>query len=506
MARSPEQLYSELLAHLRQVALLESCGAILGWDEQTCLPDGGSELRADQSALLAGLAHERATAPVVGELLGELTSRGWPADASSPERANLREIARSYRRATALPRRLVEELTKATSLSQKTWVAARKQRQFSLFLPDLERVIALRREVAQALARGECDPYDALIDEYEPAMTAADIAQLFAPLRRELVKLIGQIGQSGRQPPVEILTRHYPADAQRAFSFEAASEIGFNFEDGRLDVAAHPFCSGIGPGDCRLTTRYDTHHFPGAFFGTLHEAGHGIYEQGLNRGAWGTPLGSACSLGVHESQSRLWENLVGRSLAYWQRAFPKAQKMFPEALQGVSLDQFHAAINDVRPSFIRVESDEVTYNLHIMLRFELEQLLVSGELAPADLPGAWNERFQRDFGITPSHDSDGCLQDVHWSAGYLGYFPTYCLGNMIAAQLFDTARTQLGDLDAAFRAGEFQPLREWLNTQIHQHGKRWPTAELVQRVTGKPLSSEPLVRHLKERFGPLYGL
>jgi carboxypeptidase Taq len=209
---------------------------------------------------------------------------------------------------------------------------------------------------------------------------------------------------------------------------------------------------------------------------------------------------------VHESQSRLWENLVGRSLAYWQRAFPKAQKMFPEALQGVSLDQFHAAINDVRPSFIRVESDEVTYNLHIMLRFELEQLLVSGELAPADLPGAWNERFQRDFGITPSHDSDGCLQDVHWSAGYLGYFPTYCLGNMIAAQLFDTGRTQLGDLDAAFRAGEFQPLREWLNTQIHQHGKRWPTAELVQRVTGKPLSSEPLVRHLKERFGPLYGL
>ncbi|MFM8285281.1 MAG: carboxypeptidase M32 [Planctomycetaceae bacterium] len=506
MSRPPDELYSELLTHLRQVALLESCGAVLGWDEQTCLPAGGAELRSDQAALLAGLAHERATAPVVGELLGELESRGWPTDPNSPERANLREVARAYRRATALPRRLVEELSKTTSLSQQAWVQARKQRRFSLFLPHLERVVALRREAAQALARGQCDPYDALIDEYEAGVTAADIDRLFQPLRRELVALMGEIAQTSRRPPVEILARNYPIDAQREFSLQAATEIGFNFEEGRLDIAAHPFCSGIGPGDCRLTTRYDAHHFPGAFFGTLHEAGHGIYEQGLNRGAWGTPLGAACSLGVHESQSRMWENMVGRSRAFWERMFPRAQQVFPEALRDVSLADFHAAINDVRPSFIRVEADEVTYNLHIMLRFELEQLLVSGRLAPADLPGAWNERFQRDFGLTPAHDSEGCLQDVHWSAGYLGYFPTYCLGNMIAAQLFETARSQLGDLDAAFRAGEFRPLKEWLNTNIHTHGKRWPTAELVQRVTGKPLSPEPLVRHLRGRFGPLFGL
>jgi len=506
MTRSPDQVYSQLLTHLRQVALLGSCGAVLGLDEQTCLPPGGAELRSDQAALIAGLTHERATAPVVGELLDELESGGWPADPDAPERANLREIRHAYRRATAVPRRLVEELSKTTSLSQQAWVTARKQRQFAPFLPHLERVIALRREEAQCLSRGQCDPYDALIDEYESGMTATDIARLFDPLRRELVNLIGRIGRSAVRPSVEILSRNYPVEAQREFSLQAATEIGFNSAEGRLDIAAHPFCSGIGPGDCRLTTRYDAHHFPGAFFGTLHEAGHGIYEQGLNRAAWGTPLGAACSLGVHESQSRLWENLVGRSLAFWERAFPRAQQMFPAALAGVTLPQFHAAINDVRPSFIRVESDEVTYNLHIMLRFELEQLLVSGALAPADLPDAWNERFQRDFGLQPAHDSEGCLQDVHWSAGYLGYFPTYCLGNMIAAQLFETARADLGDLDAAFRAGEFQPLREWLNTKIHLHGKRWPTAELVQRVTGRPLTSEPLCRHLNSRFGTLYGV
>jgi carboxypeptidase Taq len=295
-------------------------------------------------------------------------------------------------------------------------------------------------------------------------------------------------------------------DRQEVFGQAAAAAIGFDFDAGRLDVTTHPFCSGMGPGDCRITTRYNLRHFNDAFFGILHEAGHGIYEQGLDPEQFGTPLGSAVSLGIHESQSRMWENFVGRGRPFWEHFFPRARQVFHEALRDVALDDFVFAVNDVQPSFIRVEADEATYNMHIILRFELEQALIAGDLQPADVPGAWNEKFQQSFGLTPPTDALGCLQDVHWSSGGIGYFPTYTLGNMYAAQFMDQARRDLGDLDADFRHGDFGRLKGWLNERVHRPGQRYRAGELCRRVTGQPLSPKPLLNYLRQKFGPLYGI
>lgn len=506
MSSAPDQVYSEFASTLREIALLGSCASVLGWDEQTYMPPGGAEHRANQLALLAGMVHERATSPRLGTLISELEQSPLAADADSPQAANIREARRDFDRATKLPRRLVEELSHASTMGQQAWIEARKVSDFSRFLPMLKQIVGLKREQAQAIGFGKGVPYDALLDEYEPGMTAAEVTRLFTPLRDELVKLIAAIKASGRHPDRTLLTRSYPVDAQQAFGHEAARQIGFDFHAGRLDVAAHPFCSGFGPGDVRLTTRYDPRHFPGAFFGTLHEAGHGIYEQGLDPESFGLATGSAASLGIHESQSRLWENFVGRSRAFWTHLYPSAQVAFPQALPIVPQEDFYRAINDVQPSFIRVESDEATYNLHILLRFELEQPLISGDLQPEDVPSAWNEKFTSFFGITPPHDAQGCLQDIHWAFGGIGYFPTYTLGNMNAAQLFEAADKQLGGLHAQFAEGDFVPLKRWLNTEIHRHGKRYTPAKLIQRVTGAPLSHAPLMRHLHAKFDEIYGL
>lgn len=498
--------YRDLLAHLRSAAVLGSCASVLGWDEQTYLPSAGADHRAEQLVTIAGLTHERATSPRIGELLTELEHSGSLGEPTSPMAVNVREARHSYDRVTKLPRALVEELSRTTTLSQTAWVSARKKSDFAEFQPWLEKMVDLKRQQAEALGYSGGVPYDALLDEFEPGASSCEIAATFAPLRDELVKLVDAIKGSSRRPNVSLLTRRFPLDAQRRFAEDAAKQIGFDFEAGRLDVAAHPFCSGMGPGDCRLTTRYNEQHFPGAFFGVLHEAGHGLYEQGLDRAAFGSPMGETVSLGIHESQSRLWENFVGRSRTFWQHFFAPAQQTFPEALTGVGLDDWYAAINDVRPSFIRVEADEVTYNLHIMLRFELEQPLISGDLKPADVPVAWNEKFTRSFGLTPPDAARGCLQDIHWSAGLIGYFPTYSLGNMYAAQFYAAAQRDLGDLPAQFARGEFRPLLDWLRKNIHSRGKQLRAGELVQRVTGSPLSHQALIAHLHRKFDPLFGL
>lgn len=506
MPRTPQQAYAALTDQLQQTALLESCASVLGWDEQTYMPAGGAGHRANQLSLLAGMCHERATAPQIGELLSEIESTPLVAQADSPVAANIREARRDYERATKLPRRLVEELSHTATLAQQAWVAARKHSNFKDFKPWLAKIVDLKREEAQAIGFGSGVPYDALLDAFEPGMTAANLTRLFNPMRDELVKLIAAIAASGRRPCPDIITRRYPVAMQREFSIAAAKQIGFNFDDGRLDTAAHPFCSGFGPGDTRLTTRYDEHHFPGAFFGTLHEAGHGIYDQGLDRSAFGLPLGSACSLGIHESQSRMWENFIGRSRPFWQHFYPKAQQAFSEALGGTPVEDFYAAINDVQPSFIRVEADEATYNLHILLRFDLERPLIAGDLQPADVPAVWNETFTKYFGITPPNDAQGCLQDIHWSGGMIGYFPTYALGNMYAAQFFAAAGRELPDLPAAFACGEFAAIKTWLNEKIHRRGKQFRAQNLVEEVTGETLSPAPLIRHLHNKFDELYGL
>lgn len=498
--------FQELTDRLQELALLRSCGAVLSWDEQTNLPPRGAEHRANQLGLIAGLSHDRATDPRLGELLDQLTDVAALGGEETLSAVNVREARRAYERATKLPRRLVEELSRVSTLSQQAWVEARQRSDFNTFRPWLEKIVTLKQEEADALGSSTGVRYDALLDDYEPGATVEQVQAAFTTLRESLVDLVAAIRESGRQTDISVLERHYPVEAQKKLSLEAAAAIGFDFQGGRLDVAPHPFCSGIGPGDCRLTTRYNEYHFSGSFFGTLHEAGHGIYEQGLRKEDFGLATGEACSLGIHESQSRMWENMVGRSRSFWTHFYGRAEAVFPESLGNVSLDDFYAAINDVRPSWIRVEADEVTYNLHIMLRFELEQALIAGELAVNDVPNAWNEAFTQSFGMTPTDDALGCLQDVHWSAGLIGYFPTYALGNMYAAQFFEQATADLGDLHEMFQRGEFQPLKQWLTEQIHRHGRRYDAPRLVEVVTGKPLSSDPLLRHLRAKFGPLYGV
>ncbi len=503
----PKSHYDELLNLTRKAALLGSCGSVLGWDRETYMPPGGNEHRANQLSLLAGVAHEWSTMPRIGELLDQLADSEFNDGAESDSVVNIREIRRAYERSVKLPQRLVEEMSRVTALAQQHWAAARKENNFEKFAPWLTQIVELKREEAAAVGFPENgEPYDALLDEYEPGASSAEVASVFDALRIELVPLLDAIKGASRQPDTSILTRDFPVDAQGVLGREAAQAIGFDFNKGRLDITTHPFCSGFGPGDCRLTTRYDPNFFSSAFFGTLHESGHGMYEQGLPEDAFGTPLGSSVSLGIHESQSRMWENLVGRSLPFWKHFFPRAQELFPDALGNTLLAQFHFAINAVSPSFIRVEADEVTYNLHIMLRFDLERDLISGRLLPQDVPTAWNERFTNDFGITPETDADGCLQDVHWSAGLFGYFPTYALGNMYAAQFFQAAENQIGDLDDQFSKGEFRPLLEWLRQNIHHHGQRFSATRLVEVVTGRPLSNKPLMNLLCDRFKTLYGI
>jgi carboxypeptidase Taq len=505
MGRSVQQAYDELIRRNKDFRVLESCGSLLGWDERTYMPREGSGHRAEQMALIARLTHEMLTAPEVGELLALVASSTLVKDPESVQAVNVREIRRTYDRAVKLPKELVEELARTTTRAQQVWQEARENNDFAAFRPWLEKIVGLKQREAQAVGYKD-SPYDALLDEYEPGATAAEITRVFAALRDDLVPLVATIKGSRRKPKREILQREYPVDRQKAFSQEAAAVIGFDFTSGRLDVTTHPFCSGIGPGDCRLTTRYNPHFFNEAFFGTLHEAGHGIYDQGLAPDHFGTPMGSAVSLGIHESQSRLWENQVGRGRPFWEHFFPRARQTFAEALHDVALDDWLFAINDVQQSFIRVEADEATYNMHIILRFELEQALISGDLKPADVPGVWNEKFKKSFGLTPADDRKGCLQDIHWSMGGLGYFPTYTLGNLYAAQFMEQARQDLGELDGDFRKGEFGRLKGWLNEKVHQPGQRYRPRDLCRKVTGKPLSHKPLLAYLRKKYEPLYGI
>ena len=493
--------YAQLTVELREIALLASVGSVLGWDERTHLPAKGTDHRAAQATLLAGMVHARFTAAEVGDLLAAV-EQSSPTEESA---AVAREVRRDYDRATKLPPALVEEMTRTAVLAQAAWGDARAKSDYAAFAPWLAKTLDLKRQEIAAIGRGG-HPYDTLLDEYEPGMTTADVQRMFDSLRGPLVELIARIKDSGRPAPTDLFHRHYPAAAQEAFARSAAAAIGFDFDAGRLDVSLHPFCSDLGPGDVRLTTRYDDHYFGDAFFGVLHEAGHGMYEQGLPHERFGSPLGQAVSLGVHESQSRMWENLVGRGRPFWSHFMPQARAHFPEALAGVSDADWLRAVNATTPSLIRTEADETTYNLHVLIRFELEVALITGQLSVADLPAAWNERYQQYLGVTPPDAARGVLQDIHWSGGAFGYFPTYTLGNLYAAQLFDAARAALGDLDAQFAAGQFAPLLGWLRDNVHRHGRRYPAAELVRRATGQEPSAEPLLAHLRAKAADVYGV
>jgi len=500
----PTDAYQWLLAHSRETALLQSVEQLLSWDQRTMIPAKGHAFRAEQLTLLARLIHERETDPRVGEHLAAAEGSDLTADPESTEAVNIREWRRHFDRATRIPQHLAVALAQAAAEGQTAWEEARPRNDWPAFMPYLERLVSLSRQQAEALGY-TTEPYDALLDGYEVGERAADLEPLFRSLRDSLVKLLDAVQGSSRTPDEAVLHRHYPRALQEQFCREAVARIGYNFEAGRLDPTAHPFSTGLGPGDIRITTRYDEHYFSGAFFGALHEAGHALYDLGLPPEHWGSPRGQAISLGIHESQSRTWENLVGRSLGFWRNFFPRAQELFP-ALRDVDLEVFHFAINRVAPSLIRVEADEVTYNLHIVFRFELERGLINGGLEVRDLPDAWNAKVQEYLGLTPPDHRDGVMQDVHWSAGYFGYFPTYTLGNIYAAQFFASAAAEMGDLEEGFARGEFGPFLQWLRERIHSQGSRYRPRDLVQRVTGKELNSRFLEDYLAGKFSALYGL
>jgi carboxypeptidase Taq len=504
--KRPETPHARLCAYLREKEILGSIASNIGWDEQTQLPKGGTDLRADQSSLLARMSHEQGTDPRLGELISaaEEAAKGLAAD--SDEATTAREARRDYDRATKLPADLVEEMARAQVQGHAAWVEARKTNDFKMFQPHLATTIRLKQREAQCIGY-KTNPYDALLDDYEPGETAAGVEKAFNGFKAELIDLVGRIRESGRKPRTDLLERSFPVEQQKAMSRMAAEAVGFDFESGRLDIAVHPFCSGLGPGDTRMTTRYDEHDVGNSFFSTLHETGHGLYEQGLRkREYFGTGCAESVSLGIHESQSRMWENLVGRSRAFWQFFWPKMQGMFKQSLGDVKMEDWLGAVNAIRPTFIRTESDEATYNLHILMRFELEQAMLRDELPLGDVPGAWDEKMRGYLGVTPPEPSKGVLQDVHWSSGYVGYFPTYTLGNLYAAQFFEAARKDLGDLDGMFARGEFAPLLNWLREKIHHQGRRYTARQLAQRITGKDLSHEALMSHLKRKAAEYYGV
>lgn len=463
------------------------------------MPRAGVRHRGEQMALIAGLAHDRATDPRLGDLLAAVEGSSLVDDPESVEAVNVRERRRDYDRETKLPRRLVEELARVSAMSSQAWAEARDKDDFASFAPWLDKTFELAREKADAYGYTEAR-YDALLDEYEPGMTTTELTALFTGLRAQLVPLVDSLREKNPAPIGNNGAREFPLDRQRKFSEGVAVELGFEIDGGRFDLGPHPFCTFLGPGDVRIALRYHTDNFSSGFLAVLHEMGHALYEQGLEAKHYGTPMGEAVSLGIHESQSRMWENLVGRSDGFWRHFYPQLERAFEKALSNVSLESFRREMNVVSPGLIRVEADEVTYNLHVIIRFELERALLDGDLRSDDLPGAWADLYRKYLGLTPENDRVGSLQDIHWSEGLIGYFPTYTLGNVYAAQLFATADREIGPLEESFAAGEFSQLREWLREKIHRHGKRYRAAELVERTTGKSLDPSALIASISHRY------
>ena len=504
---NPNDLFESVCEQVRQSALLRTSAETLEWDDRTGLPAEAGEYRSQQIALLRSKAHEIRTDTSYGDQLAQLDEYFRDGDADSDQAVTIRELRRDWDRDRKLPTELVQKISAARTRGQQKWDLARGADDFLAFAPSLAEIIDLQREAGQRLAEGtEKSAYEALLDEYEPDASVDDLNDTFGELRVALVRLIKELSDAPKRPDPSILRGCFPLEKQRGFCNDLASRVGFDFQRGRLDETSHPFCTTLGPNDCRILTRYDESYLSGGLFGMLHEAGHGMYEQGLPTRWFGLPLGSYASLGVHESQSRLWENQVGRGIPFWHWLYADLQRSYTPEFEGVSLDSFYAAINAVQPSLIRVEADEVTYNLHIIIRFELEQQLIDGSLSVGDLPSAWDDRYESDLGVRPPSPRDGVLQDVHWSAGLFGYFPTYTLGNLIGAQLFAAAQKEIGRLDQEIRRGHFDSLMHWLRKNVHQAGRRYRASELVRRATGKDLSASDLLEYLQGKLRPLYGL
>ncbi len=485
----------------RELASLRSIQTTLGWDQETTMPPEGAPYRAHQIATIASLYHQKLTDPRYGEILQQLEA----AELNEWNQVNLREARRTYDRAVRVPETLVKELAETCSLSYVAWVDARDRSDLAHFHPWLEKVIHLKRQQARCLADGNV-PYDALLDEYEPGMTVAQLDPILEVLRPGLSDLLQRIQSSPHQPDESILHGNFPQAKQVELGKAVITAMGFDWKSGRLDVSPHPFCCGLNPGDVRITTRYSEEDLSMGFFGIIHEAGHGLYEQGLDAGGFGQPAHETISLGIHESQSRLWEIFVARSRPFWEYWYPRLREAFPASFEHTPLNAFLHAINQVKASYVRVDADEVTYGLHVILRFEMEKALFDGSLEVEDLEAVWNQKMKEYLGLTPPDAARGVLQDVHWAHGLLGYFPTYLLGTIYANQFYRQANQDIPDLPHQLSHGNLQHVLEWLRDKIHRVGKRWEANDLLRRVTGRPLDPDSFLSYLNQKYAALYRL
>ncbi len=485
--------WSQELTHLRGIS------SILAWDQEVIMPPRGAEFRAQQRATLAGISHSRLVDPALSELLDELENE----DLQELDRASLREMRRQHEKAIRVPETLVRELEEISSIAYEHWVRARRDSDFSVFEPWLSRIIELKREEARCLALTD-SAYETLMDEFEPAAKESQLEAVFSKIRPRLIELLHRIEGSPVRP--KNLEGVYPVKEQDAFGRKILTSVGFDWKAGRLDTSPHPFCVGLTPNDVRITTRHTENDFSRALFGMIHEGGHGLYEQGLDEANYGLPVCDSTSLGMHESQSRLWENQIGRSRSFWEHWYPELRKAFPGQLDHLSLDDFVLAINRVSPSLIRVEADEVTYGLHIIMRYEIEKKLISEEINAPDLPDVWDSKMEEYLGIRSSNAADGVLQDTHWSQGLIGYFPTYLLGNLYGAQLLNTASQEIPDLDSHVRSGNMLGLKEWLRVNVHHPGRTLSASDLISKITGEDLSADYFLDYLDEKYSELYRL
>jgi len=485
---------------MQKAADLNYAAAVLSWDQETYMPPKGADARARQLATLATQAHELLTSDAFGSLLTELAGR---TDLSGEEQCNISLSRGDYEKNKKLSHAFVDELSRQTSECFNAWIEARRRNDFRIFAPSLTKMIALKRKQA-SLYGYNAHPYDALLDDYEKGMTVAELDPFFDNIKKELPALLDKI-KAAAQVSNACFHQEFRKQDQWDFSIDVLTHMGFDFEAGRQDYSEHPFTSSFAATDVRLTTRVDEYNFASMLWSCIHEGGHGLYEQGLPDDQYGLPLGSPTSLGIHESQSRFWENCIGRGRNFWQYFYPRLQKRFPEALANVTVDTFYKAMNRVEPSLIRTEADEVTYHFHVLIRYEIEKALIEGTLSPDDLANRWNELYSKYLGVTPSDDKTGVLQDVHWSHGSFGYFPTYTLGSFYAAQFFDQAHKDISGLEDQVKAGDYTALLQWLRLNVHRHGRRYTSQELCERITGQKLDPAFFMRYAEEKFKDVYG-
>jgi len=494
--------FDELRERLAEICDLGKTAALLGWDQHVMMPPGGAALRAEQLATVGRIAHTKFTSPEIGKLLDDLRDWSEQHDYDSLEASLVRVTSRDWEKLRQVPADLRAEMSRSAALANPVWVEARKSNDFKSFLPVLRKNLDLRKRYIDCFDVGD-EPYDIVLDDYERGMKTKEVRQIFDYLKEHQAPLVKEVAASGgAAAPVH----DFPLEPQKIFELEVARAFGFTDEAWRLDPTVHPFATGTGITDIRITTRYFREHL-GGLFGTMHEFGHGLYEHQVDPALERTPLARGVSLGMHESQSRMWENFVGRSLPFWRHFFPRLQELFPDALRGYDAEQWYREVNATSPSLIRVEADEATYNLHIILRFELEQAMLADEFPLEQLPEEWNRRMWEYLGIEVPNDTEGVLQDVHWSGGSIGYFPTYALGNLISAQLWEKITDDLPDLNGGFEQGEFGPLRDWLRENLHRHGRKFTPGETLERVVGTSvIDPEPYVRYLREKLSSIYGI